>query len=56
MTLHHYIQGRREGSEFTSYVGRFAYDEENLRYRFLEGLVDEREPAYAHYYFFKEVL
>lgn len=26
-----------------------------MRYRFLEGLYDEREPAYAHYFFFNEV-
>ena len=49
------FQGIRESSTFTSYVGRFAYDEGNLRYRFLEGLVDEREPLFAHYFFFKEV-
>ena len=55
-TLHFAIyQGRREGDVFTSYVGRFAYDEGNERYRFLEGLVDEREPLYAHYFFFAEV-
>ena len=45
----------REGSVFTSYIGRFAYDEANLRFRFLEGIEDEREPAYAHYFFYKEV-
>ena len=40
----------------TRYVGRFAYDEGSQRFRFLEGLVDEREPVYAHYFFYGEVL
>jgi hypothetical protein len=48
-------QGVREGSVFTAYRERFAYDEANLRFRYLAGMVDEREPAYAHYFFFKEV-
>ena len=26
-----------------------------LRFRYLAGLEDEREPAYAHYFFYKEV-
>lgn len=50
-----YMQGVREYATFTSYVGRFAYDEGNERFRFLEGLEDEREPLYAHYFFYKEV-
>ena len=49
------MQGIREGAVFTGYRERFAYDEGNLRYRFLAGLADQREPAYAHYFFFKEV-
>ena len=49
------MQGVREGSVFTAYRERFAYDLGNLRFRYLAGLIDEREPAYAHYFFFKEV-
>ena len=50
------MQGVREGSVFTPYRERFAYDVANLRYRYLAGLEDEREPAYAHYFFYKEVV
>ena len=50
------MQGVREGSVFTAYRERFAYDVANLRYRYLAGLEDAREPAYAHYFFYKEVL
>lgn len=49
------MQETREYSTFTFYTGRFAYDGYNERYRFLEGLPDEHEPEYAHYFFFKEV-
>ena len=49
------MQGVREGSIFTPYRERFAYDVANLRYRYLAGLEDERELAYAHYFFYKEV-
>lgn len=52
VTLEQFI---REGSTITRLRGRFAYDEDNLRFRFLEGLADEREPLFAHYFFFKEV-
>ena len=51
-----WMQGVREGSVFTPYRERFAYDIANLRYRYLAGLEDEREPAYAHYFFYKEVV
>ena len=49
------MQGVREGSVFTAYRESAAYDEANLRFRYLAGLEDEREPAYAHYFFYKEV-
>ena len=49
------MQGVREGSIFTAYRESFAYDVANLRFRYLAGLEDEREPAYAHYFFYKEV-
>lgn len=48
------MQFVREGSEITRFSGRIAYDEENLRFRFLEGLADERQPQFAHYFFYKE--
>ena len=48
------MQGIREGAVFTAYRESFAYDVYNLRYRYLAGLEDEREPAYAYYFFFKE--
>ena len=50
-----WMQGVREGSVFTAYRESAAYDEANLRFRYLAGLEDEREPAYAHYFFYKEV-
>ena len=37
------------------YHGRIAYDEENFRFRFLEGLDEQRGYAFAHYFFYKEV-
>lgn len=49
----HYVQFVREGSNITRFSGRIAYDEDNLRFRFLEGLADDREPLFAHYFFYK---
>lgn len=48
------VQFVREGSTISRFSGRIAYDEDNLRFRFLEGLADERQPQFAHYFFYKE--
>ena len=49
------MQFVREGSSISRFTGRIAYDEDNLRFRFLEGIADERQPQFAHYFFYKDL-